>query len=308
MAGWLEIAVFSTPEKVEAVAHIMQEFGSGGVIIEDPALILAALKQGSRETIAPSLQVPVEKDTVVKGYFQRDCTLSNRLEELARFFTKLDLRWQLREVFEEDWAHTWRQYYKPVPVGKRLVVKPSWEEYTAQGEEIVIDLDPGMAFGCGTHATTALCLMLLEDQVQGGELVYDVGTGSGILAVAAALLGARQVVAVDNDELAVRVARENVVKNRVADKVVVLQGNLLDQPLDTGADLVVANIIADVIILLLPDAIQLLKPGGYFLASGIIRDRAAEVRAALHRAGLVLVQELEQGEWVALLSRKVEER
>ncbi|MBF7082607.1 50S ribosomal protein L11 methyltransferase [Desulfallas sp. Bu1-1] len=305
MARWLEIFVFCSRETVEAVANIMNEAGSGGVVIEDPALIVEYLSKGNAETLSPLLKVPPERETVVKGYYLCDCSVSDRLEEISRRLGELGVRWRTGEVRDEDWVNSWRAYYKPLKVGKRLVVKPSWEDYTAGAGEIVIDMDPGMAFGCGTHETTAACLELLEELVRGGEEVYDVGTGSGILAVAAALLGARRVTAVDIDELAVRTARENAERNGVSDRVAVVQGNLLNNLAGPGADLVVANIIADVIIRLAPGAAAALKPGGRLIASGIIRERAGEVCQALLCAGLEPERELAKGEWVALVNRKV---
>lgn len=305
MARWLELSVYCSRETVETVANIMNEEGSGGVVIEDPALIVEYLHKGNTETLAPSLKVPPGPEIVVKGYFLCDCSVPDRLEIISRRLKELGVRWRTGEVRDEDWVNSWRAYYKPFKVGKRLVVKPSWENYVAGAGEIVIDMDPGMAFGCGTHETTTMCLELLEDLVRGGEEVYDVGTGSGILAIAAALLGARRVTAVDIDELAVRTAGENAKRNGVADRVVVVRGDLLDNLAGSGADLVVANIVAGVIIRLAPAAAGALKPGGRLIASGIIGERAVEVQTALSGAGFELERELVKGEWVALVSRKV---
>lgn len=302
MHRWLEVSVFTTPEQVDNVAAIFHELGSGGVVIEDPAFVLDCINRGDPETLAPCL-APTTEETVVKGYFPCDDALSARRETLSRLFDGLGLRWQTAVLREEDWATAWQSYYKPVRVGRRLVIRPTWEEYAAGPDDIVIDMDPGMAFGCGTHATTAMCLALLEEHLRGGETVCDVGTGSGILAVAAALLGARLVVAVDIDKVAVRTARENVARNGVADRVTVQQGDLLDNLAGVKADLVVANIIAAAIVRLAPDAAAVLKPGGLFIASGIIRDRAEEVRRALHDAGLAIVAEKSDAEWLAFGAR-----
>ncbi|TYO97249.1 50S ribosomal protein L11 methyltransferase [Desulfallas thermosapovorans] len=300
---WLEIAVTAPAELVEVVANVFNEIGSGGVVIEDPALIVELVTKGNAETVSPALELPQGGQTTVKGYFCCDCSLPERLESLSRRLTNLPVRWRTREVREQDWATAWQKYYKPLRVGKNIVVKPYWEDYCARVGEIIIELDPGMAFGCGTHATTAMCLVLLEEFAPGCAVVYDVGTGSGILAVAAALLGARQVSAVDIDETAVRAARENARRNGVADRVSVARGNLLDDLAAGQADLVVANIIADVIISLAPAAAAALKPGGRLIASGIINERAREVRRALVAAGLEPVKELTEGEWVAVVYR-----
>lgn len=303
MRKWLELSVFTSPEQLDNVAAIFHELGSGGVVIEDPALILDCLERGDPETVAPTLSAPPGWGTVVKGYFPWDGALPGRLETASRLFNELSLGWQTGEVYEEDWATAWQAYFKPVRVGARLVVKPTWEDYSSGPGEIVMEMDPGMAFGCGTHATTAMCLALLEEHLRGGETVYDVGTGSGILSVAAALLGAGRVLAVDIDELAVRTARENTARNGVAHKVTVLQGNLLDNLAGAKADLVVANIIAGVIIRLAPEAAAVLKPGGLLIASGIIRQRAGEVRRALRNEGLDIMAEKKEGEWTAFVVR-----
>jgi len=302
--NWLEIVVASPVELVEAVANVFNEVGSGGVVIEDPALIVDIITKGTAETVAPTLKPLPGEQVVVKGYFCCDASLPDRLASLTRSLATFSVQWQTREVKEQDWATAWQEYYKPVRVGKNMVVKPSWEDYVARVGETVIELDPGMAFGCGTHATTAMCLALLEDLAPGSEVVYDVGTGSGILSVAAALLGAQQVTAVDIDELAVRTARENAALNGVSDRVVVAQGYLLDTLTGGLADLIVANIIADVIIQLARDAAAALKPDGRLIASGIIAERAEEVRQAIGNAGLVFEKELNEGEWVAMVYKK----
>jgi len=301
---WLEVTVFTPREQLDNVTAIFHDLGSGGVVIEDPAFILECINLGSTETIAPSL-APTGEEIAVKGYFPSDDSLSERLETVSSHLGALSLRWQTGDVYEEDWATAWQSYYKPVQVGRNLVVKPSWEEYNPAPGDIVIEMDPGMAFGCGTHATTAMCLALLEEHLRAGETVCDVGTGSGILAVAAALLGAGQVIAMDIDEVAVRTAKENISRNGVTDRVTVLAGDLLSNLAGVKADVLVANIIAGVIIRLAPDAFAALKPGGLFIASGIIRDRADEVRQAFKNAGLEPVAEKEDDEWVALVGRRL---
>lgn len=305
---WLEIAVSAPPAGVELVSEIFRELGAGGVVIEDPAVIHMYAARTHPEEWAVSPKAAKQDKPVVKAYLPVEDGLDKQLEELFSALDRLGLNPEpevsTRTVLEEDWASTWKQYYKPVHVGRRIVVKPSWEDYRAVDGELVIELDPGMAFGCGTHPTTSLCLKLLEKYIRGGEKVYDVGTGSGILAVAAAALGAGRVVAVDLDPVACRAAAENVERNRVDGIVRVVQGNLLDN-INDGADLVVSNIIASVIISFAPDAAAALVPGGFLIASGIIRHRADEVRDALEEAGLTLCEQLEEGEWTAIVSKKI---
>ncbi|MDD4334813.1 MAG: 50S ribosomal protein L11 methyltransferase, partial [Desulfotomaculaceae bacterium] len=203
----------------------------------------------------------------------------------------------------EDWAGAWKKYYKPVRVGRRLVIKPSWEDYQPLAGDLIIEMDPGMAFGSGTHATTALCLRLLEKYVRPGSSVYDIGTGSGILAIAAARLEAGKVRAVDIDPVACKTAAENVAGNNAGTVVSVQQGNLAE-PLPYGADLIVANIIANVIAGFAPHAAAALKPGGIFIASGIIRERAEMVRKAFAAAGLAICEEQADGLWIAIAANK----
>lgn len=304
---WLEIAVRTPPEGMEPVAEIFQELGAGGVIIEDPAVILRYAAETHPDEWAVSPGVTKDEMPTIKGYLPMGDGLVKWLEELKSALSRLNLsptpEVNTRTVVEEDWENAWKAYYKPVRVGRRLVVKPSWEDYSAGEGDLVIEMDPGMAFGCGTHATTSLCLRLLEKYIRTGDKVYDVGTGSGILAIASAKLGAGRVLAVDLDPLACRVAAENIMRNDVADKVQVLQGNLLEL-VEDSADLVVSNIIASVIAGFAPDASRALAPGGKFIASGIIRERAVEVRTAVAAAGLVVQEQLAEGEWVALVAGK----
>ncbi|MCL6634762.1 MAG: 50S ribosomal protein L11 methyltransferase [Peptococcaceae bacterium] len=305
--NWLEITVHTLPEGVEPVAEMFREIGAGGVVIEDPAVILNHAARTHPDEWAVPAGEAVSGPPRVKGYLPVDEGLAGRLEQFWSALSRLPLspgpEVTTRTLAEEDWANAWRAYYKPVRTGQRLVVKPSWEDYTPGAGELVIELDPGMAFGCGTHATTSLCLGLLEKYVREGMTACDVGTGSGILAIAAAKLGAGRVVAVDLDPVACRVAAENVQRNGLTGRVQVVQGNLLDS-LDCRADLVVSNIIADVIIGFAPDAAKALVPGGIFIASGIINHRAAGVRAAVEAAGLAVREQLEKDQWVALAAEK----
>jgi ribosomal protein L11 methyltransferase len=244
----------------------------------------------------------------VTGYLPVD----ERLEDaLLRLRSALDATPELapagsaeitiRFVAEEDWATAWKQYFKPQRIGRQIVVKPTWEEYAAQTGDIILQIDPGMAFGTGLHATTRLCLCALEDHVSRGMTVADVGTGSGILAVAAALLGAERVAAVDVDPLAVRIARENATVNDVAGVISVVESAV---PPAGIFDVVVANILADVILAMAPALAASLKPGGVLIASGIIDRRSDDVRQGLVAAGLRPLATETEAEWVALLARR----
>lgn len=205
-------------------------------------------------------------------------------------------------VNEEDWANNWKQYYHTQRIGKRIVVTPSWEEYTPSGDDVQMRLDPGMAFGTGTHDTTRLCLELLEEVVTPETRILDVGTGSGILSVGGVLLGAPSALGVDIDPVAVKVANENAEINEVSDKTEFVCGDLTDK-VHGKFEIVTANIVADVIIRLLSTVKNYLLKGGVLIVSGIIDTRADEVESACHEAGFVTEKRLEHGGWVAIKLR-----
>jgi ribosomal protein L11 methyltransferase len=210
-----------------------------------------------------------------------------------------------RKMAEESWSEAWKAYYKPVRVSKRLIVKPVWESFQPDhDDEVIIELDPGMAFGTGTHPTTTLCLQLLERYVPCRGSVIDVGCGSGILSVAAAKLGAETVLALDLDDVAVTSAEANVRLNGVQDRVRVRQGDLL-RGVTGQADLVVANILAEIIVRMLPDVPRVLKDGGHLIVSGVIQEKEKLVRTEMEKQGLQIVEAVRDGEWVAIVAKKV---
>ncbi|MEW5762110.1 MAG: 50S ribosomal protein L11 methyltransferase [Bacillota bacterium] len=280
---WLEVGVTVPQEYADAVANLFFELGSG-VQWEEPA---------------PS-------HVRLKGYFAAGTGGAARAAELRRRAQAVlgeEPEFVVREMPEEDWADAWRRFYRPFRVGQRLVVRPPWEECPALPGDLVLVIYPGTAFGCGTHPTTQMCLEALEKHVSSGMRVCDVGTGSGILAVAAALLGAGGVVAVDNDPVAVRLARENVARNGLGEVVEVREGHLLDG-VAGPFDLVVANITAAVLVGLARPAARVLAPGGLFIAGGIIREKAAAVAAALEEAGFDLTDGKERDGWATLAGVK----
>lgn len=307
---WAEISIQTTHEATEAVANLFHDLGSSGVVIEDPELVNSYRRSGSWDYC----DIPEELNTeivTVKAYLPVDDELEEKMRLFEQAFHELlqhglekgqgMLKW--REVKEEDWASSWKEYFHPVKVGERIVIKPSWEEYIPGDNDLVIELDPGMAFGTGTHHTTAMCCRVLEEVIKPGQMVFDIGTGSGILAVAAAKLGAESIQAVDLDAVAVRVAKENVEINRVEKQVKVSQGDLLTGIIGQ-ADVIIANIIADIVIKLLKDIPGRLKDDGVFIASGIITERLSDVTAALLEHNLLLDRVIEEGGWVAMVIRK----
>ena len=245
--------------------------------------------------------------TAVNGYLPVDDRLENTLLTLREALDSVPeavAEVTIRFVAEEDWANAWKQYFKPQRVGKRLVVKPTWEDFDAAPDDLIIQIDPGMAFGTGLHGTTRLCLRALEDAVKPGMRIADVGTGSGILSIAAAHLGAAHVEAVDNDPVAVRVALENVEVNEVGDRVTVRESSV---PPSGTFDIVAANILADVILGMARALFDAVRPGGSLIASGIIDSRASDVATGLTAIGFQIAETMTEGEWVALIARRSQE-
>lgn len=306
---WMEISVAVSRDDIEAVSDIFDGMGTGGGVIEDPAIIYDVVARGSIETVALAPPEDPGSPPVVKGYLPAGHGLYEKLEEFRGALAAVDpgypSRLRLREIEESSWMDKWREFYHPVRVGRRILVKPSWVPVDPEEGRVVIEMDPGMAFGCGTHPTTAMCMALLEEVIRGGETVLDVGAGSGILSLAAARLGASEVVAVDSDPTAVRTARENVEANGLGGLVRVREGDLLDG-IGTPADVIVANIVADVIIRLLPRAVSLLRGGGKFIASGVISGRREEVAGAIEASGLAVLKTTSEGEWAAFMAIKPE--
>jgi ribosomal protein L11 methyltransferase len=214
---------------------------------------------------------------------------------------------EVSEVEESDWATAWKKYYHPVRVTRYLTIVPSWEKYEAQHEdEKIITLDPGMAFGTGTHPTTNLTLQALETVLRGGETVLDVGTGSGVLSIASSLYGAKDIYAYDLDEVAVRSAQENVDLNANTENIHVAANDLL-VGVEQEADVIVANILADIIVLMIEDAWRLLKPDGTFIVSGIIEDKKDMVLEEMYTQGFEVDRIFQQKDWFAIILKKPEE-
>ena len=307
---WIEVNVAVTHEAVEAVADMLTSIGSKGVVIEDPQLINDLRNSGTWELC----DIPEQENTevvTVSAYYADDEKLEKRLAEIDEQLALIEERigkyrfgnTRFRKVSEQDWANEWKQYFHVTHVGKSLVIKPSWEEYAPKEGEHVIEIDPGMAFGTGTHHTTNMMMERLEKVITPDSTVFDVGTGSGILAIAAAMLGAKSVKAVDIDAVAVRVAKENVADNGLSDQIEVREGDLLHGT-EGKADVIIANIIADIVIMLLQDIPQKLNDDGVLLASGIIEERMPDVEAAAQAQGLYVDAVDHRGGWVVMQMKK----
>ena len=311
---WVEITVHTTTFGAEIVSEQLMQEGATGTMVEDRADIPDPSKpNGYWEMIDQKLIDDMPEDVLVHAWFEPDSSfadrmgaLKGRMAELRALETGYDLgtlEIDTLNVRDEDWSEVWKQFYKPFKAGKHLVVKPTWEPYEPQAGDRIIEIDPGMAFGSGTHETTSMCLELLEETLNGGETVIDVGTGSGILAIGAAMLGAKDILAIDIDPTAVKVAKENIEHNHLENCITAVEGNLLDKT-DSTCDLCVANIIADVICFFAKPLTAHIVPGGKFICSGIIKEREGDVRAALLDAGYEILEIRRKGEWVAMLSRR----
>ncbi len=308
---WMEITIKTTTEATEAVANILYDAGVKGVVIEDPK-DFDFINQDHKlwDYVDEELYDFDYEGALIKGYLPKTEGIADEIQLIKHSIAYLphyglDIgvgSVETKEVQDEDWSNNWKQYYKPTKIGKNIVIKPEWEVYQPKPEEIIIEMNPGMAFGTGTHETTAMCTEALEEVVTKEDLVYDIGCGSGILGIVAAKLGAKKVIAVDLDEVAVKVARENVEKNQVEDQVLVYHGNLMDN-IDQKGDIILVNIIADVIITMAPDFQDYLKPTGTLITSGIILDKIEPVKKALNAHNIVVYKTVEKGEWAALYGR-----
>lgn len=310
---WCEISIQTSHEAVELIAEIFRDLGASGVVIEDPELVNDYITSGKWDYT----DIPIAKETEVvveKAYLPVNGELEGRIQTLQQEIKALASRGvntapavlTTAELQDEDWSDTWKQYFHTEKPGERVVIKPTWEEYAPQGDEVVIELDPGAAFGTGTHATTSMCIRQLEKLVKPGMTVFDVGTGSGILSIISAKLGAKNIQAVDYDDSVLKIVEENLEQNNVQDIISVAQSDLM-QNVHGKAELVIANIIADIIIRLFDQLDEHLEQGGTLLTSGIIEDRIEDVLAAAEAHGYGVVERLENKGWACItFKRKVD--
>ncbi len=303
---WTEIKIKVPTEATDDAAAIANMTVSHGIYIED----YSDLEQGAWEIahidlIDEDLVKSDRKHSIIHIYLSKEVNPKESVEYITERLTALGIEHELGEIdiSEEEWENNWKQFFKCTEIGKRLCVRPSWEEYDNKDSRVILSIDPGAAFGTGTHATTSMCLEALEELVTPDITVLDIGSGSGILSIAAILLGAKDVVGVDIDPVAVKVAKENALLNNVADKAKYILGNL-DDEITEKYDIVVANIVADAIIALSDSAANHMKENGYFLCSGIIDIRADEVEAALKTKGFHIIRKMTNNNWVAFLANK----
>jgi len=309
---WSEISIHTTNEAIEPISNILHEAGASGVVIEDPAELTKEREDWFGEIYDLNPGDYPEEGVIIKAYLPVNSFISETIDSIKQEITDL-IQFDIdigknhvttTEVKEEDWATAWKKYYHPVKISETFTIVPTWEEYEpVNSDELIIELDPGMAFGTGTHPTTVMCIQALERTVQKGCSVIDVGTGSGVLSIAAALLGAKEVLALDLDEVAIESAKQNIELNHVSDTIDVRKGNLLEG-IENQTDIVVANILADVIIRFTDDATSIVKQGGYFITSGIIHPKKSEVKDAIISAGFSIEETLVMEDWVAFIARR----
>ena len=310
--NWTQVKIYTTTEGIEPLTGSLLDLGIGGFVIEDAQdfdeflhdttphwdyIDQDVMKKMKNCETSVTLYVADNPQGMEELAGAREIVARLKAQDSEGRYGRLEL--ELDNVNEEDWSNAWKKYYHPVRVGEHLVVCPSWEEYQPQEGDVMLTLNPGMAFGTGTHDTTRLCMELLEKYITPEDSVLDVGCGSGILAITAALLGAKEIKGCDIDEVAVKVACENAALNKVADRIAFHKGDLTSQ-VEGSFQLICANIVADVIIRLSRDVGKYLAQDGIFITSGIIDTREQDVQDALAANGFTVIERRTSGGWVAL--------
>lgn len=309
---WVEVQIKTSYEFEEIVTNIMYDLGVTGLAIEDPRDILEfEQSEEDWDYIDPDLFGSDLDSITIKAYFPEGEDLIDKIEKVRDNIERNPIEKYgyslgevtILEVYEKDWAEAWKKYYKPLKVGEKIVIKPTWEEYEKNDDEIIIEVDPGMAFGTGTHETTILCIRALEKYVKEDDIVYDIGCGSGILSIVAAKLGAKKVIGVDLDSVCVKVSNENININEVDSIVEIKKGNLLDV-VEGKAAIIVSNIIAEVIVNMVPLLKDYLNYDGVFIASGIILEKVEMVETILVKEGFKILEINQAGDWASIVSIK----
>lgn len=309
---WTELCIQTTNEAVEAISNILHETGASGLVIEDPLDLVKIQNSKFGEVYALNPDDYPEEGVRIKAYLSVNSNLKDAIVEIKQAINNLrtfdiDLGKNvvtLSEVDEVDWATAWKKYFKPLRVSERITIKPTWEVYEpVNSDEIIIELDPGMAFGTGTHPTTMLSIQALEKYSKFDDVVIDVGCGSGVLSIASAKLGADKIFAYDLDEVAVKSSKMNIELNQLSDKITVKQNNLLDS-INLNADLIVSNILAEIIVQFVDDAWNNLKKEGIFITSGIIQNKKELVLDELKVQGFKIIEINESEEWISIIAQK----
>ena len=311
MENWIEITIHTTNEASEIVESILLDYGSTGVAIEDPTTLEENLHDDFGTIVELSPTDYPEVGVIVKGYINElnfdDETFNRFKDELEQLGKNINIgeffKIETTTIQDSDWENSWKDYFDILNIGEKFVIVPTWREYENEEDKYVINIDPGMAFGTGGHETTSLCIKNLEKYVKPHDNVIDVGCGSGILSIAASYLTDGSLKAVDLDKLAVDVSRENFSLNNLENRIEVEEASLLTKE-TKKYDVIVANILAHIIELMLEDAYKLLEDSGYFITSGIIKDKKDELLEKMLKQGFKLVEETSDNEWYSFVVTK----
>lgn len=309
---WTELSVRCPFGGEEIASEWLRAMGSDSLVIQDPRDV-SSLRQADMyfdELADPLAQEQLESEVVIQAFFEGDCReektaelIQLEIEEIKRNPDWHKITIASSVIEDQDWNQTFKASIEPFRVGSRFLVRPTWNEGDPKADDLVITIDPGMAFGTGTHETTTLCLQGLEETLQVGERVLDMGTGTGILAIGACLLGAGFVYGIDVDEQAVVAARENIEMNNVSDRVLV-SGEKINQVIDEPVDGIVVNIVAEVIETVIDEMDAVLRSGGWIVASGILIEKRDRLLALWEAKGMRLIQGKTMGDWCSLILRK----
>lgn len=311
---WSEVQITTTPEAEEAITEAFYSAGAGGVAIESTQDINDLWGDPLVGYVDEALLNRPKNTSLIRGYFPVDEASEEKIQEILLKIAQLPEyglnpgsgELQIVEIQDEDWANNWKKYFVATHVTDDIVVVPSWENYKPKSEEKIIFMEPGMAFGTGTHETTQLCAKLLEKYAEPKELLIDVGTGTGILSIIAAKIGIDEIIATDFDPIALKVAEENFEKNKVSEFIKTYEADLLSGvEIDRKPEIIIANILPEPIKRLAPQAQELLADDGIFIVSGIINDALPEVVDALEENSFQIIEIEYMGEWAAIAARKL---
>jgi ribosomal protein L11 methyltransferase len=305
---YTEVKLYTESEIIDPLSCVLEDIGIAGFIVEDPMDIRELLNKKHDyewDYIDESILNLIDRPPIITFYLEDNTEglklLDRVLEEIIIFPIE---KVELKSICDEDWKNNWKKYFKPVKITERITVKPSWEPYSKESDdELIIEIDPGMAFGTGTHPTTSLCIKLIEKYIKNGsKKVLDIGCGSGILSIAAALLGANEVIGVEIDPNAVAVAKENVAKNSLDSVIHIIEGDLT-KDIDNKSDIVVANLMAGLVIRLSENVAEHLNKGGIYISSGILIEKQDQVISAIRACGFEVIEIVEDGEWCAIVAQ-----
>jgi len=301
---YLKLEITTEKALMEAVVTALLERGFTSMQIDDPCDVQDILDHKDLykyDYISEELSTGLSGDPLITLYFSDGEEGQQQLEEVGALLADMEgVRSEVSLTGDDsEWLYKWQEHFRPTKVGERIVVKPGWEDYEPAEGELVIEMDPGMAFGSGLHETTSMCVKALERYMPEGSSVLDVGTGTGILAMAAVLLGAESALGIDIDDEAVRVAGENIRKNGLEGSIAIMKGDLMEG-IAYHPDVIVANLMADLVMMLSPAAAAQLRPGGIYITSGILDIKEDAVKTAVTDAGFDIIDVLSDGEWRAL--------